>query len=179
MRTNITPPIFALICGVFLIVIGNATYSQESLRPPQSLHSYPKAAAAIIVKTNEIRNTVGLQPVREVTYLTNAARIHSQEMARLDYFSHTSPTPGREKPRDRVQLSGGRDPKIGENIYRASGLSSGELASRAMAAWERSPSHYKNIVDPDFNAVGIGILADGDEFVVTQVFSQQTSTFKP
>lgn len=178
MRKKIPPWLIALVGCVFLMAIGNATYSQESLRTSQALPNHSRAVIEIVVKTNALRKKVGVPPLTEVTYLTSAAKMHSQEMVHLDYFSHTSPTPGREKPRDRVQLSGGQNPKIGENIYRASGLSSEELASRAIAAWEKSPSHYKNIIDSDFNAVGVGIFAQGDEFVVTQVFSQQASSSK-
>lgn len=173
MRKVASRTIIVFISPLLLFLLAIQVYSGEPMAVSQGFSLHSKVVVEIVKKTNEVRSEVGVQLVHEKAYLSKAAAMHSQEMQKLNYFSHTSPTSGREKPRDRVQLSGGDDPKIGENIYRASGLDSEELASRAMAAWEKSPSHYKNLVDPDFNAIGVGISVEGDEFVVTQVFSQQ------
>lgn len=136
--------------------------------------AHPEAVAEIIRATNQIRQRTGAGPLLDVPYLADAATAHSQEMLELSYFSHTSPTPGMAKPKDRVQAFGGWDTKVGENIYRASGISSAELAQRVVAAWEKSPSHYQNLVNPEFNSVGVGIAVKGEDFVVTQVFSYQS-----
>ena len=55
---------------------------------------------------NTYRMMLGL-PVLEIhPNLVKATRGHSEEMARLGYFAHESPTPGRETPDDRARLAG-------------------------------------------------------------------------
>jgi hypothetical protein len=135
-------------------------------------------AARIVELTNQVRAQNGVAPLRQVPYLEKAAAGHSREMIDLNYFSHTSPTPGRTQAKMRIQLAQGWDTRIGENIYRAQGVPVGTLADRAVAAWVKSPSHLKNIVDPTFNSVGVGIVPKGDAFAVTQNFSNQTIIIK-
>ena len=135
-------------------------------------------SARLVELTNQTRAKAGLTPLTPVNYLTNAATGHSQEMMALNYFSHTSPTPGRTQPKMRIQRANGWDTRVGENIYRAQGVPASVLADRAMAAWLKSPSHYKNLMDPSFNSVGIGIVPSGDQFTITQNFSRQTIVVK-
>lgn len=136
------------------------------------------AMERIVSATNALRGKLGLPLVREVSYLHEAAKGHSKEMLELDFFSHSSPTPGREKTKNRVQLANGWDTKVGENIYRSTGVTIGELADRVMTAWEKSPSHYKILTNPEFNSVGVGIAPKGNQFAITQVFSYQSIAVK-
>ena len=131
------------------------------------------AVDRIVASTNAVRSQVGAPPVREIVYLHKAAEGHSREMLELDFFSHTSPTPGREKTKNRVQLADGWDTKVGENIYRSTGVKLDALADRVMTAWQKSPTHYKILTSPEFNSIGVGIVAKGNEFAITQVFSYQ------
>lgn len=137
-----------------------------------------QAIEKIVSETNAVRGRLGIPLVRQVAYLDVAALAHSREMLDLDYFSHTSPTPGREKTKSRVQLARGWDTKFGENIYRSSGITIHELAGRVMTAWQRSPSHYRILTNPDFNSVGLGIAPKGENFAITQVFSYQAIAVK-
>lgn len=148
--------------------------------PPAQLESVGLAQAEqlatlekIVARTNALRSKVGVPRVRQVDYLQQAATSHSKEMLELDYFSHTSPVAGREKVKNRVQQAKGWDTKVGENIYRSSGISMAEVADRVFSAWEKSPTHYKIMVSPDFNSVGVGVVSKNDELAVTQVFSYQ------
>lgn len=136
------------------------------------------AMERIVSSTNALRGKLGLPLVREVPYLREAARGHSKEMLELDFFSHSSPTPGREKTKNRVQLANGWDTKVGENIYRSTGVTIAELGDRVMGSWEKSPTHYKILINPDFNSVGVGIVPKGNQFAITQVFSYQAIAVK-
>ncbi len=136
------------------------------------------AVEKIISETNAIRGRLGIPLVRQLSYLDAAALGHSREMLELDYFSHTSPTPGREKTKTRVQSAKGWDTKVGENIYRSSGITIHELAGRVMSAWQKSPSHYQILTNSEFNGVGVGIAPKGESFAITQVFSYQAIAVK-
>lgn len=168
----------ALFCAVSALAplsVG-ADESQES--PLLAQNELAAAAARIVDLTNETRAQNGVGPLQAVIYLGDAATGHSKEMLELNYFSHTSPTPGRTQPKMRIQLANGWDTRIGENIYRAQGIPLAQLADRAMSAWIKSPSHFKNLVDPTFNSIGVGIVPKGDEFAITQNFSKQTIVVK-
>lgn len=131
-------------------------------------------SARILEATNQTRAQHGVGPLQPVSYLAEAATGHSQEMMELGYFGHVSPTPGRAQPKMRIQLARGWDTRTGENIFKASGIPAAQLAERAMTAWINSPSHFKNLVEPTFNSIGIGIASRGDEWTITQNFSNQT-----
>ena len=78
-----------------------------------------------------------------------AARLHSQDMANNDYFSHVSQD-GRTFDQ-RIRNAGYASSFLGENI--AAGL---PTAEGTMDAWMNSPGHCSNIMDGRFRAIGVG-----------------------
>lgn len=129
----------------------------------------------IIAMSNQMRKENGVRPVAELNYLNDAAAGHSVEMAKMKYFSHTSPTVGLERPKSRIEVSGGWDMSIAENIYRSVGVPENELAADVVDAFMNSPVHRANLLNPKFNSMGIGIAKVGkDEWAITQLFSLQT-----
>lgn len=99
--------------------------------------------------TNEYRMLFGLRALKHSASLARAARAHSEEMKRLNYFSHESPTPGLRTPSMRCQKQGAR--MIAENIAR--GHSSGRSAVRG---WLNSSGHHRNILSKAAPALGLG-----------------------
>lgn len=90
--------------------------------------------------------------------LQRAARKHSADMMRKDYFSHTSKNGSTLKQRVRREgytSKGMSVYRIGENI----GWGSGHLGSprKIHRAWMRSDGHRKNILNRGFRQVGIGV----------------------
>lgn len=127
--------------------------------------------AQVLELTNRERLQVGLPALKAEPKLANCARSHSQEMCELDYFSHSSPTPGRSTARDRVQSIGVRSRSIGENIYMSSGRKPEDVPERALASWMNSPGHRGNILNYEYTSLGVGIYVSGPNVYVTQVFS--------
>ncbi len=81
--------------------------------------------------------------------LQRAARAHSEDMIRRDYFSHD--TKGRnERSCERVRRFGYRWRACGENI----GYNS--TPKGMFNAWMRSSGHRRNILNGKFREVGIG-----------------------
>lgn len=89
-------------------------------------------------------------PLEADRALREAARLHSQDMADHDYFSHDS-LDGRMLG-DRVAAAGwaGAGP-LGENI--AAGY---EDAAAAVAGWMASEGHCTNIMNPAYHVTGVG-----------------------
>jgi uncharacterized protein YkwD len=78
-----------------------------------------------------------------------AARLHSQDMANNDYFSHVSQD-GRTFDQ-RIRSAGYASSILGENI--AAGL---PTAEGTMNLWMNSPGHCVNVMDSRFRAIGVG-----------------------
>lgn len=90
--------------------------------------------------------------------LQRAARKHSADMIRHDYFSHTSKdgtTFSQRVRREGYTAKGMSVYRIGENIGGGSG-SYGSPRSRHKA-WMNSEGHRKNILKKGFRQVGIGV----------------------
>jgi uncharacterized protein YkwD len=115
---------------------------------------------------NETRATAGLPPLTIEPRVEAVAHAHSEDMVSHDFTGHQSPTTG--SPSDRVTAAGLHSGLVLENIGR--GYSAREIHDGLVA----SPGHRANLVNPDANVVGIGVVADQSDgrtaFVATEVF---------
>jgi uncharacterized protein YkwD len=97
--------------------------------------------------------------------LVQAARGHSADMMRRQYFAHGSVA-------QRAARAGARGPVFGEDLAWASGLT----AQLVVDHWLASPSHRAVLLRPGFRRVGIGIsfgtfIGYGGAGVVTADFA--------
>ena len=107
----------------------------------------------MLVLHNRKRASRGLPRLCIRPALEKAARAHSADMIRRDYFSHN--TEGRnEGPCERIRRYGYHWRKCGENIAWGSGRY-GSPNSR-FQAWMNSPAHRANFLNRGFREVGIG-----------------------
>ena len=83
-----------------------------------------------------------------------AARKQSKQMVENDFFDHT--TPWGEGPADRISGAGYNGFTWGENI--AAGNST---AAATMDQWMNSDGHCGNIMNPDFEDIGVGYYPGG------------------
>lgn len=94
-----------------------------------------------------------------------AARLHSKDMADRNFFNHTNPDG--ESPWDRMGKAGyGQYTNAGENIAAGSPTAAG-----TMDQWMGSDGHCANIMNPDFEHIGVGYYPGGQYgHLWTQVF---------
>jgi uncharacterized protein YkwD len=93
------------------------------------------------------------RPVRWNDSLAEASRLHSEDMARYNYFSHS----GRDgsDPAQRVERAGYRYRSTGENI------AGGQMKPEdAVAGWIKSPDHCANLMNPAFTEMGAAFAVD-------------------
>lgn len=83
--------------------------------------------------------------------LAVAAQKHAQDMEQRRFFDHRDPQG--VGPKERIDEQGYQGRAWGENI--AAGQRSPESVMRA---WMKSPGHCKNILNPLFNELGVGII---------------------
>jgi uncharacterized protein YkwD len=92
-------------------------------------------------------------PLRLSAKLAAAAAQHAGDMSQRHYFEHQDP--GGHTPADRVRATGYAERRVGENI--AYGVLSTE---DAIAGWLKSPGHCENLMDPDFQEMGIAFARE-------------------
>lgn len=102
---------------------------------------------------NEIRRDHNLRPFCVHPKLTRAARAHSRDMIKRDYFSHDTKGKGWDAGK-RLDRAGYNWRIYGENIAWGSG-SSGE-PEKIMRSWMQSDGHRHNILKKGFREIGIG-----------------------
>lgn len=144
--------------------------------------------------TNQYRTQNGLHELDWDDGLSNVARLHSQDMASRNYFSHD--TPEGKDPTDRGTSQGYRCQKvignliysgIAENIFQnnlydtvwyTGGIPTSydwnnlnELATSTVDGWMDSPGHRENILTQTYDKEGIGVAISSDDKVyITQNF---------
>lgn len=129
-----------------------STKSEVSVCSPENNRNFETEVIQLI---NQERIKEGLQPLTEQSQLTQAARMHSEDMACNQFFSHISPSNGDVE--QRVNIQGYTFSAIGENI----GAGYGTPAS-IVQAWLNSTGHRANILNATFTQVGVGyILEEG------------------
>ena len=149
-----------LLC--FLLLLSAPGFSQET---PDSI------AQDIFKFSNLARQKAGLQPLAQDDHLGLAARQHSLEMDSLGYFGHKSPIAQFATLALRLHSQGIFGLTSAENLHREKGYSDGRTAQRAVDCWLASPVHRKNLLNPRYNRVGLGVSVVGDQYTITQNFA--------
>jgi len=156
--------LFALVAALFaaatLLPFGAVQAQAKGAAAPKcgggkiSLDAKEKAAFSL---HNRIRKERNLTPLCVHPALQKAARAHSEDMIRRDYFSHDDK--GGRTFDARLKFFG-YAPKgydyytVGENIAYGSGPY-GEPDS-IMNAWMKSEGHRHNILKEEFREIGVG-----------------------
>lgn len=165
------------------------TRNRAKTKPRQPLtHTQPKLVPASLEKKihdliNGVRKEHGLPPLAWDDTLALIARRHSEDMVARGYFSHTSP-----EGHDflfRYQQGGYRcEVPVGQAVYQGAENiyqnnlydsvttvngkrftdwnSEDQIAATTVEGWMQSPGHRKNILNPHWGRVGIGISISSD-----------------
>lgn len=125
---------------------------------------------ALVEMLNTQRQEYGLGELTENTELNEAAMLKAQHMLDEGYFGHDSPSG--VTPWFWFKTAGYDYHYAGEN------LGIGFLDSKEIhQAWNDSPTHKENLLNPDYKEIGIAILRgkfEGqDNTVVVQLFGSQ------
>ena len=117
----------------------------------------------ILQLVNAERAKAGAKALSSSSDCTRLARMKSQDMADNNYFSHQSPTYG--SPFDMLKSNNVSYMYAGENI------AMNQSAEAAFRAWMNSEGHRKNILNPNFTELGVGIAPKGNgSYIYTQLF---------
>ncbi|MDU5336223.1 MucBP domain-containing protein, partial [Enterococcus sp.] len=128
----------------------------------------PIMKKTILDRVNKLRQEEGVPLLKEDTQLSSVAAMRSGELK--SRFSHTRPNG--YSYTTAVDAAGITYVAIGENVARLpSQLTSGVAAGNEMfEMWEASSGHRKNMVDPSYQYIGIGLEVHGVTVYGTQLF---------
>jgi uncharacterized protein YkwD len=140
-----------------------AVMVMTNLRVTQSVF-VPDAEDGLLALLNQTRRQHGLTSLVMNRVLRTIARGHSREMALGGFIGHGSLSSRSFLDRLSTVLRAGT--LVGENVTCAVTITQME------AAFEASPSHLPNILEPRFRSVGIGIATGALGFLVTEDFAE-------
>ena len=152
------------------------TASSAALAAPAAPQGAPAAAAAVpaqvtsegaqyadtvLNKVNELRSSLGRQPVTRYQELDAVAQDWSEQQAAANNMSHR---PDFTSVYPKGWTTGS------ENVaWRTAG---GDTGALIFDQWLNSPGHYKNMTDPNVNSIGIGFAQTSDgRWYATQNFA--------
>lgn len=131
---------------------------------PANTSSYADFQNEVVRLVNQQRAANGLGALTVNSALTKTATLKSQDMAKLNYFSHTSPTYG--SPFDEMKQFGISYRTAGENIAMGQ-----KTPAEVMNAWMNSAGHRANILNSSFTKIGVGIAKNANgQYIWTQQF---------
>lgn len=148
---------------VFFSVVGNESrlYYQEVITCKES-----RSVENIIELTNKSRIKNGVHPLTESERLTRAAEAKVNDMFGSQYFDHDSPDGN--SPFVFVEAVGYSYRYAGENLVK--NFVCAEIAQQALM---NSPGHRENILNEEFDEIGVSIkqgILDGRKTILTVYF---------
>ncbi len=154
-RNNYHPHILGhralALFSVLLVSIKIFTIALVSFGPVIPAYSSAITSLNVINLTNQSRSAYSLSSLTESDVLAKAAQAKADDMASKGYFAHQSPD-GRS-PWDFIQSAGYNYLAAGENL--AVNFTEAENVEQA---WMNSAGHKANILNKNFEEIGIGIV---------------------
>ena len=119
-------------------------------------------------RLNEMRRQAGAHELQWSDALADVARRHSCRMMAVGFFDHVDPEYGELLQR----MSAGRldTNSVAENVFQERGHD--DPGPFSVDRLMTSPSHRRNILDPDFRSCGVGIaVAEDGTYFSTEIFN--------
>ena len=132
------------VCRAVVIAV-LVTAATVNAFPQPARAADPSAESQFVARINSLRESKGLAPLEVDSELVGVARRWTDRMVGNGHISH-NPNLAGDVDEDWI--------KLGENV----GV--GANVDQLMDAFIASPEHYKNLVDPDYGYVGVGVSYD-------------------
>ncbi|MBF2053599.1 MAG: CAP domain-containing protein [Candidatus Sericytochromatia bacterium] len=159
------------VASILPVYVGAAYPLKEPTPQPsaQQFANTDQAARYLLQRLNAERQKHQLKSLKPDELLNYVAYLHSEDMAKRQFFAHINPD-GLD-PNARYQAQGGKG-QVGENIAYDT------LVASAHQRLMNSPGHRANMLHQDFTHVGMGVYFNGTHFYITQLFQQKAERVK-
>lgn len=125
---------------------------------------------AILKKTNEYRDMMGLKVLGANDLLAKAARKHIEWCVKRGAIDHIQDVAASRTPQDRANQEGYKN-AVGENLHQRTAV--GDVVQAAFNGWYNSPEHHRTMLR-EWNELGMGLVVSGSAFSA-QVFGSGDS----
>jgi len=146
---------WAVVAGMLLGLTAGASPPPESIPldiPKAHLYVQEDDEKAMLADVNRLRNTEGVAPLKVDPDLVALARKYARTMFAGSFFGHRDLLG--HWPADRMHIAKIAFRTAGEN------LSFAPDEATAENGLEASPGHRRNLLNPAFSRVGVGVVAD-------------------
>ena len=135
----------------------------QNTEKPNNNDSILSIETEVVRLVNVERSKAGLPALQIDQEVSKVARLKSEDMAKKNYFNHTSPTYG--SPFEMLKKFNITYKTAGENIAKGQ-----KTAESVVNAWMNSEGHRKNILSSSFTHIGVGYATKGSTPYWTQMF---------
>lgn len=166
--------LFVLFLTLFL-----SSFSYAQMTKEQSNYLSTKIHTLV----NDLRRSKNVQELQLNDTLAKAADFHSSYMQKSKKLSHDQKSSRYRTPSKRVRHFKGKSFfNIGENVLKIGGLKQSfsksnlnELALRMFNMWKKSPGHYQNMINSEYEFQGFGFDYNPvtKRIYATQVFARK------
>jgi len=150
MLRTIAPGALLLIVAAFGLYMALQSPIEPSGEPLASEQPASVRAASVFALSNNERTSEGVSQLSQNPLLMRAAQLKAEDMGKESYYAHVSPDG--ETPMHWLDLVGYKYLYVGENLT-ANIMNEESVVS----AWMGSPGHRRNLLDPKFTQMGIGV----------------------
>lgn len=123
--------------------------------------------------TNQQRDKYHLPLLAYDEGLADLARLHSRNMQYYGFFDHKDQSGDWVSDRHRKYYSHLILSSIGENLARFYNTAKVYTPEEIVEGWMNSPEHRKNMLDPDFTHLGVGVVNSKSTLLATQNFATE------
>lgn len=159
--------------ALFFVDAGSTPQRGKRVRVPEPT-TLADARRLLLERINALRTASGAPTLERDEMLDQIAQAYSDQMAKQNFFSHVAPEGLDIKAR--LRNAGYLYQLAGENLA----MASGPLA--AHFGIEHSPGHRKNLLEPGFTRVGIGVtfqkLDDHEQVLLTELYTSPNRDFR-
>jgi uncharacterized protein YkwD len=164
----------ALIASLAILFSGGTAPLKVSIQPSSGTTNTQSgfdqdAERQLLDLANQARTQAGLPPLQADDGLREAARRHASIMAAQRQLSHRfngeAGLPERLAKDSNLHLD-----RSGENVAYAGS------ADQAQDTLMHSPPHRENLLNPEYNVAGFGVVRNGNTLYVTQDFAHKLPT---
>lgn len=143
------------------LVFSDFLYTRQELRP---------SAEETVRLINEERRQAATASLAVDPALTDLAFVRSEDMIARDYFAHEDPLDG-SVPAHVLLPAAGFGGMLSEILF-ATTAALDDVPSAALEWWRNSDIHRRNLLEPRFHLIGIGLMGDGTWWKVTGLLAE-------
>ena len=163
-RSVLPPALMAVMLGASAL---------GALDSPTTAHAAAPVVAPdafvldLLARLNGARIAAGVPPLMLANDVRQVAVARSLDMAGRGYFAHV--TPEGVSFQELLAQHGVTGQLAGENIAYST-FPPDSLVGSAYHQWMTSPPHHRNILEPAYRRIGIGIASEGGIYYFTAIF---------